>query len=283
MTFFIFGAGYTGKAFSLTQSMPVYGTTRDIAHFKTLKAANIIPLLFDGVNLSTSIIIALKRTTHLIISIASTAVGDPVLGLPNLWSKMPILQWIGYLSTVGVYGNHNGRWVDETAPCYTTLPRNKKRIEIEKSWQRFSRQYNIPLAILRLAGIYGPGRNAFVKLRKGKAHRIIKPGQVFNRVHVADIAGAINHLADNKCSGIFNICDNEPAFPQDVITFAARLLRMQVPPEIPFEKADIPSVIRSFYSDNKRVSNKLLLKTGYRLNYPDYRKALTLIWQTRDW
>ncbi|RCL00737.1 MAG: Nucleoside-diphosphate-sugar epimerase [Candidatus Tokpelaia sp. JSC189] len=283
MTFFIFGAGYSGRAFALTQSAPVYGTTRDPTHFGTLKAANVIPLLFDGVNLNTSLTSALEKTTHLIISIPPTAKEDIVLALSDLRNRVPALQWIGYLSTVGVYGNHDGRWINEAAPCQTTLPRNRKRIEAEKAWQRFARQHNIPLAILRLAGIYGPDRNAFVKLQQSKAHRIIKPGQVFNRIHVVDIAGAIKHLADNKHCGIFNICDNEPASPQDVVTFAARLIGVQAPPEIPFEKADISPMARSFYADNKRVSNELLIKTGYHLNYPDYRQALTAIWQAQDW
>lgn len=283
MTFFIFGAGYSGRAFALTQPVPVYGTTRDAAQFDTLKAANVIPLLFDGASLNAPVAAALAKTTHLVISIAPDAKGDPVLSLPDLQHRMPDLQWIGYLSTVGVYGDHDGRWIDETAPCRTTLPRNRKRIEVEKAWQLFAGQRNIPLAILRLAGIYGPGRNAFVKLQQGKAHRIIKPGQIFNRIHVADIAGAIKHLADTKQNGIFNICDNEPAPPQDVVTFAAHLMGIQPPPEIPFEKADITPMARSFYGDNKRVSNELLIKTGYHLHYPDYRQALTALWQSQHW
>lgn len=283
MTFFIFGAGYSGRVFALTQPAPVYGTTRDAAQFDTLKAANVIPLLFDGKSLNAPVVAALAKTTHLVISIAPDAGGDPVLALPDLQRKMPDLQWIGYLSTVGVYGDHGGRWIDETAPCRTTLPRNRKRIEVEKAWQLFAEQCNIPLAILRLAGIHGPGRNVFIKLQQGTAHRIIKPGQIFNRIHVADIAGAIKHLADTKQGGIFNICDNEPAPPQDVVTFAAHLMGIQPPPEIPFEKADITPMARSFYGDNKRVSNELLIKTGYHLNYPDYRQALTALWQSQHW
>jgi len=283
MTFFIFGAGYSGRAFALAQSTPVYGTTRDAAQFGALKAANVIPFLFHGKSLDALLAAALEKTTHLIISIAPDTRGDLILALPDLQQKIPNLQWIGYLSTVGVYGNHDGRWVNETAPCRTILPRNRKRIEVEKGWQHFAEKHNIPLAILRLAGIYGPGRNAFIKLQQGKAHRIIKPGQVFNRIHTADITGVIKHLADRKQNGIFNVCDNEPAPPQDVIAFAAGLMGIEPPPEIPFEKSGFNPMIHSFYGDNKRVSNELLLKTGYHPVYPDYRQALTSMWQSKHW
>lgn len=288
MTFFIFGAGYSGQAFAAAQKRPVYGTTRATARFDTLRAANIHPLLFNGRDLaspltSASLICALAKTTHLIISIPPDNQGDPVLALPGLRRLLPALQWIGYLSTVGVYGDHHGRHVDETAPCRATLPRNVRRIEAEKNWRHFADAHHIPLAVLRLAGIYGSGRNAFVKLRQGNAHRIIKPGQVFNRIHVADIAGAIQHLADKKRNGIFNISDDEPAPPQDVITFAAKLMNMEPPPEIPFEKASLSPMARSFYGDNKRVSNELLGKSGYHLLYSNYRRALTHMWQSQRW
>jgi len=283
MNFFIFGAGYSGRAFAMTRPAPVYGTTREATQFDMLNAANASPLLFNGESPGALLAAALEKTTHLIISIPPDERGDPVLAMPALRQMLPDLQWICYLSTVGVYGDHGGRWIDETAPCRATLPRNRKRIDVEKDWQRFADTHTVPLAILRLAGIYGPGRNAFVKLQQGKAHRIIKPGQVFNRIHVADIAGAINHLAATRQGGIFNICDHEPAPPQDVIIFAAGLMGIKPPPEIPLGKAALSPTARSFYSDNKRISNELLIKTGYHPVHPDYRQALTDMWQSRHW
>lgn len=284
MIFFIFGAGYSGMAFAMTQRVSIYGTVRNTAKIPIVKKANICPLLFNSVNLDPSLSEALAKTTHLIISIAPNSEGnDPVLALPRLRQSMPKLQWICYLSTVGVYGNHDGHWINETTSCHSILPRNKKRIAVEKDWQCFSKKYHIPLAILRLAGIYGPDRNVFVKLQQGNARRIIRPGQIFNRIHVADIAGAIKHLADKSQEGIFNICDNEPAPPQDVVTFAAKLMNIVPPTEISFERADLSPMAQSFYNDNKRVSNTLLRKSGYDLLYPDYREALTNMWQSKHW
>jgi len=283
MTFFIFGAGYSARSFASTQTAPVYGTTRHAAKCGALQAANIIPLLFDGAPPTAPLAAALAQTTRLIISIAPGSNGDPVLALPGLRQYLPRLEWIGYLSTIGVYGDHGGRWINETAPCQPSLQRNKIRLEVEKGWQAFAANHHVPLAILRLAGIYGPGRNAFVKLRDGTAHRIVKPGQVFNRIHVSDIAGAICHLADTRQGGIFNVCDDEPAPPQDVVTYAAKLMGVAPPPEIPFENAVLSSMARSFYGDNKRVSNELLRESGYHPLYRDYRQALTKMWQSKNW
>ncbi|RCL03857.1 MAG: Nucleoside-diphosphate-sugar epimerase [Candidatus Tokpelaia sp. JSC161] len=285
MIFFIFGGGYSGRAFAAKTSYPVYGTTRNPQQFSNLKKSNIRPLLFHNNQLDQSSLFAiLERITHLIISIPpSTNQEDPVLELPQFQKRIQNLQWICYLSTVGVYGNHNGHWVDERSICRTTSPYKKKRIDIENKWLLFSKKNNIPLAILRLAGIYGPGRNAFVKLRTKKAHLIIKEGQVFNRIHVADIAGAIKHLAHKKQIGTFNLCDNQPAPPQNVITFAAQLMGIKPPPEIPFEKANLDPITKSFYKDNKRVSNASIIRNGYNLLYPNYQQALTNMWHSNQW
>ncbi len=177
---------------------------------------------------------------------------------------MPNLRWIGYLSTIGVYGNHDGAWIDETAECKPRAGRSDNRREAEKEWEALAAKRGVPLAILRLSGIYGPGRNAFVNLANGTARRLIKPGQVFNRIHVDDIAGSLAHLARHETGGIFNVTDDEPAPPQDVVAYAAERMGVALPPEIPFETAELTPMARSFYGENKRVSNAKLKATGYR-------------------
>jgi nucleoside-diphosphate-sugar epimerase len=196
---------------------------------------------------------------------------------------MPALRWIGYLSTVGVYGDHGGAWVDEESECRPLPGRSASRIEVERAWQEKAAEAGVPAAVLRLSGIYGPGRNALANLDKGTARRIIKPGQVFNRIHVDDIAGALAHLATGETGGVFNVTDDEPSPAQDVIVFAAGLMGVAPPPEIPFEEAGLGPMARSFYGEVKRVSNARLKEAGYRLRHPDYRGALTAMWQEGNW
>jgi nucleoside-diphosphate-sugar epimerase len=157
------------------------------------------------------------------------------------------------------------------------------RVEAESQWLALGREMEVPVAIMRLAGIYGPGRNAFVKLGEGKARRIVKPGQVFSRIHVDDIAGATEMLALRGLGGIFNICDDEPAPPQDVIAHAASLMGVEPPPETPFEEAEMTPMARSFYGDNRRVSNAKLKAAGYELHHPDYRGSLERMWREGSW
>lgn len=283
MKFFIFGAGFSASAFARHCDAPVYGTTRSKEKFAQLRQNHIEPLLFNAAIDTASLSKPLSETTHLIISIAPDEYGDPVLRMPLLLNHMPKLEWISYLSTVGVYGGHQGAWVDEQAQCRPSLGRNQKRLEAEKEWQNFADQCNVPLAILRLAGIYGPSRNAFVKLQEGKTHCIIKPGQVFNRIHVDDIAGSLQFLAKNKQGGIFNISDDKPAPPQDVLAYAARLMNIAPPTEIPFDKAELSPVQRAFYGDNKRIANKKLKHAGYHLLFPDYENALDNMWRNNNW
>jgi nucleoside-diphosphate-sugar epimerase len=188
----------------------------------------------------------------------------------------PDLQCIIYLSSIGVYGDANGTWIDEDAPTEPNSARNRARVIVEQEWITFGTRAGKKVTILRLAGIYGPGRNALVNLRGGKARRIVKSGQVFNRIHVEDIARAIEAaFAANAPGGIFNITDDEPAPPQDVIAYAAELLGVEPPTEIPFESADLAPMARSFYSSNKRVSNRRLKEQlRVRLCYPTYREGL---------
>jgi len=284
--FFIFGAGYSAKAFARAnaQHAPVSGTTRAPEKFEALRSAGIEPLHFDGA-LSPKLGDALARTTHLIVSVAPDDAGDPVLNAAAdaLKAKIPALEWIGYLSTVGVYGDHGGAWVDETSACRPVSKRSVMRVAAEQEWLKLGREIGKPVAILRLSGIYGPGRNALANLEDGTARRLVKPDQVFNRIHCDDIAGALWHLSDNNLGGIFNVTDDEPAPPQDVVAYAAGLMGLTPPPEIPFETAQLSPMARSFYGENKRVANTAIKAAGYRFHYPDYRKAFDRMWADGTW
>jgi nucleoside-diphosphate-sugar epimerase len=282
---FIFGAGYSGKAFAGAneEKARIFGTTRTPEKLESLKQAGIAPLLFDGA-LTPEVGEALENTTHLVISVAPEEAGDPVLNAARLAiTAMPALRWIGYLSTVGVYGDYGGGWVDETAACRPVSKRSVMRVDAEQDWLELGREIGKPVAILRLSGIYGPGRNALVNLENGTARRLVKPGQVFNRIHCDDIAGALWHLAESNRGGIFNVTDDEPAPPQDVVTYAASLMGVAPPPEIPFETAQLSPMARSFYGENKRVANTAIKAAGYRFRFPDYRTAFDHMWASGDW
>jgi nucleoside-diphosphate-sugar epimerase len=285
--YFIFGAGYSGRAFGLANAgrAPVAGTTRSEERFPLLAASGIEPVLFDGTDLSPAVRGLLEETTHLIVSAAPDDSGDPVLNAARTFmaGQMPKLEWIAYLSTVGVYGDHGGAWVDETSACRPKSRRSVDRMKAEQDWLGLGAEIGKPVAILRLSGIYGPGRNAFANLENGTAKRLIKPGQVFNRIHVDDIAGALIHLADAGLGGAFNVTDDEPAPPQDVVTYAARLMGIEPPPELPFETAELTPMARSFYGENKRVSNTAIKATGFRFRFPDYRAAFDAMWADGSW
>lgn len=284
--FFIFGAGYSGKAFARgnEHGASILGTTRSPEKFEALRGAGIQPVHFEG-SLTAEIGEALRQTTHMIVSVAPDEAGDPVLNAVGdaIRGKMPALEWIGYLSTVGVYGDHGGAWVDETAECKPVSKRSVMRVAAEQAWLELGQETGQPVAILRLSGIYGPGRNALVNLEEGTARRLVKPGQVFNRIHCDDIAGALWHLADTNLGGIFNVTDDEPAPPQDVVAYAAGLMGIEPPPEIPFETAQLSPMARSFYGENKRVANAAIKAAGYRFRYPNYRVALESMWSDGDW
>lgn len=286
MKVFIFGAGFSGRAFGRLlagNGVTVTGTTRSPEKADALRGEGIKPCLFDG-TATPQLIAALQGTTHLVISIAPDEDGDPVLGaLRDAIAALPDLQWIGYLSTVGVYGNHDGAWVTEETECRPVSRRSVQRLAAETAWINFAAEIGKPLSILRLSGIYGPGRNAFVNLEQGKAKRLIKPGQVFNRIHVDDIARALDFLARGQADGIYNVTDDEPAPPQDVVEYACSLMKVDLPPALDFATATLSPMARSFYGENKRVSNAKLKQAGYAFVHSDYKTALTTMWIEGNW
>lgn len=288
MTLTIFGCGYSGKAIAEACNEllgSVAGTTRSPDKAARLKSIGIDAYIYGGGEPDASLTERLSETTHLVQSIAPGAEGDPLLqlGASRLRALMPKLEWVGYLSTVGVYGDHDGAWVDEETPCKPLSRRSVERVEAEEGWQAFSESTGLPVCILRLSGIYGPGRNGFVNLAEGTAKRIVKRDQVFNRIRVEDIGAATRFLAERKLGGIFNVTDNEPAPPQDVVTYAAELMGVPPPLETDFETAELSPMARSFYGENKRVSNAKIRALGFDFAYPDYRVSLENLWKCGNW
>jgi len=285
---FIFGLGFSANAIaaqSRSEFDRVCGTARSAEKVARIQSAGLEACEFDGETLSDSAKGQLASTTHLLISIGPGE-GDPVLTAMNgeLASLCPDLEWIGYLSTVGVYGNHDGNWVDEKTNPKPVSQRSIWRINAENAWTKAAKDAQVPLAIFRLSGIYGPGRNAFMTIEKGKSRRLVKPGQVFNRIHRDDIGKAVTLAIKQSASGIFNITDNEPAPPQDVVTYAHELMDREPPEEIDFETADITPMARSFYGENKRVSNaRSKSELGMRYDWPDYHTSLKRMWDEGSW
>jgi nucleoside-diphosphate-sugar epimerase len=286
-TLLILGAGFSGLAIARAARRAgwrVFGTTRSPERFDELRAAGAEPLVFDGEEWNRSLAEALSQATCLVASIAPGRSGDPAINTGRAaLVAAPRLQWIGYLSTVGVYGDRSGGWVDETSEPRPASKRSIDRLAAEIAWTALAVARETPIATLRLSGIFGPGRNALANLAEGTAKRVVKPGQVFNRIHVDDIAEATLFLAKKRAGGIYNVTDNEPAPPQDVVAFAAGLMGAEAPPEVPFSDAGLSEMGRSFYAENKRVSNRKLTSLGYRFRHPDYRTALSAMWANGSW
>ena len=269
-----FGHGFSARALTpllLDQGFAITGTTRSDDKAKALKATGVTPKIWPGADLREE----LASATHLLISAAPGADGDPVLNAlrEDITKHAPNLEWVGYLSTTGVYGDANGDWVDESSPLNPATKRGQMRVAAEADWQSIA---NLPLHIFRLAGIYGPGRGPFSKVRAGTARRIIKKGQVFSRIHLEDIAQILAaSIARPNPGAIYNMCDDDPAPPQDVIAHAAELLGMPLPLEVDFETAEMTPMARSFYAESKRVRNDLIKsELGVKLLFPDYRAGL---------
>ncbi|WP_186418259.1 SDR family oxidoreductase [Bosea sp. CS1GBMeth4] len=280
MKLVIFGLGYSAGFFArtaLARGWEVTGTVRSAQKAGELSRQGLHTLVFGGFAVSTALARALAEADAVLVSAQPDETGDPVLGaLADKLAAAETLRWIGYLSTIGVYGDHGGAWIDESAVCRPTSRRSRQRLEIERDWLAFGARSGKPVQIFRLAGIYGPGRNPITKLRAGTASRLVKPGQVFNRIHVDDIAGVLMASIERPRAGaIYNVTDDEPAPPQDVVGFAAEAAGLAPPPELPFDPARLSPMAASFYGENKRVSNALVKRElGYAFRYPDYRQAL---------
>ena len=273
-TLLSFGHGYSARALSrilLAQDWRVIGTTRNEDKAVGLMNDGIEPRIWPGADMAP----ALNGATHLLISAAPDDAGDPVLAAlhDEIAARAGQFEWVGYLSTTGVYGDHGGDWVDETTPLTPSTKRGIARVQAESAWATIP---DLPLHIFRLAGIYGPGRGPFAKVRAGTARRIIKADQVFSRTHVADIARVLAASIRNPNPGaVYNVCDNDPAAPQDVIGYAADLLGLPLPPAEDFEKAEMSPMARSFYAESKKVRNdRIKNELGVELLYPDYRSGL---------
>lgn len=280
MNLVIFGLGYSAGFFAraaLAQGWEVTGTVRSAEKAGRLSREGIHTLVFDGFAVSSALAAAVAQADAVLVSTQPDENGDPVLAaLADKLATAPELKWIGYLSTIGVYGDHGGAWIDESAECRPTSARSKLRLATDEAWLAFGERSGKPVQIFRLAGIYGPGRNAIAKLRAGTANRLVKPGQVFNRIHVDDIAGVLLASIEKPRAGaVYNVTDDEPAPPQDVVSFAAEAAGLTPPPETPFDANRLAPMAASFYSESKRVSNALVKREfGYSLRHPEYRSAL---------
>jgi nucleoside-diphosphate-sugar epimerase len=282
MNLLILGHGYSAAAMlamGRDRFDRVGVTTRDPARAQMLARQGLDAYVFDPASgiIDPRLADALMVAHALLVSIAPDGEGDPVLrALPV--ADAPSLRWIGYYSTVGVYGDHGGNWVDETTPCTPVSQRSRWRVAAEQSWSALASPERTVVA-MRLSGIYGPGRSYIDDLRAGTARRIVKPGQVFNRIHVADIAGATLAALDRShFGGPLNVTDDEPAPSPDVVAYGARLLGLEPPPAIPFEQASLSPMGRSFYAENKRVSNRRLREVyGYAPLYPTFREGLAAL------
>lgn len=266
------GHGYSAAALArllLPEGWTVAGTTRSAEKARALHDAGITPILWPG-----DLTEALARATHILASAAPDTGGDPFLrAAPQIAQAKP--EWVGYLSTTAVYGDHKGGWVDEDTPTTPASDRGRWRVMAEDQW----RATGLPVHVFRLAGIYGPGRGPFEKVRNGTARRIVKPGQVFGRIHVDDIAQILRaSIARPDPGATYNLTDDDPAPPEDVIAEAARLLGLPIPPAIPFDQAELTPMARSFYGESKRVRNDRIKRDlGVTLRHPDYRSGLAAL------
>ncbi|MGH6906498.1 MAG: SDR family oxidoreductase [Aestuariivirga sp.] len=275
-----FGLGFSAKALAArlaAKGWHITGTSRSAAGAAAIRAMGYNAFIFDGTAALPQQ--AFEGVSHIVVSAPPDTEGDPVLRryaklLATLASDV---KWLAYLSTTGVYGDRDGGWVSEESQLQPTTERGQRRLEAETAWQALG----LPVHLFRLAGIYGPGRNQLVALMEGTAKRILKPGQVFSRIHVDDVAGVLEASITKPNPGAaYNVCDDEPCPPQDVVSYAAKLLGLPEPPGIAFEGAQLSAMARSFYTESKRVSNVRMKKElGVRLRYPNYREGLAALLQ----
>jgi nucleoside-diphosphate-sugar epimerase len=289
-TLLCLGLGYSAQHYAAHHGgryARIIGTTRSEERAaelagRTFGGRRVEMIVFDGSTAGPALVEAVSQANVLLVSISPDDGVDPTLAhLRDAIAAAPGLAGIVYLSTIAVYGNHDGGWIDEDTPLTPALTRAEDRIEAERAWQALGAARGVPVAVIRIAGIYGPGQNALETVKSGRARRIVKPGQVFNRIYVGDLAdiidGAINLAFTRGAGGVFNAADDEPTAPGDPIAFAAGLLGVAPPPEIPFEEAKktMSPFAVSFYGESKRVRNSRIKSVlGVKLSYPTYREGL---------
>jgi nucleoside-diphosphate-sugar epimerase len=281
---FVFGLGFSALALAeclAAKGWRIAGTCRSADKRQALEARGFEVHPFDREHPLADVRSILAGTTHLLASVPPDGQGpsgDPVLDVhgADILALGRRLAWVGYLSTTGVYGDRSGGWVDETSALKPSGERGQRRVAAERGWLRLWQDHEIPVHLFRLAGIYGPGRNALDAVRSGTAKRVIKPGQVFSRIHVADIATVLEaSIARPHPGAAYNLCDDDPAPPAEVTEYACRLLGVEPPPAVPFDEAGLSPMARSFYDDNKRVRNdRIKRELGVVLAYPNYREGL---------
>jgi nucleoside-diphosphate-sugar epimerase len=277
---FCFGLGYTALALAralVDQGWRVTGTCREGSNADEARSMGLEIVIFDRDHPITDLDQRLGNVTHLLSSVPPGESGDPVLQAhgTSIAKAASKLQWIGYLSTTGVYGDRQGGWIDESSALTPSGERGQRRLDAETAWLALPQ----PAHLFRLAGIYGPGRSALDTVRAGKARRVVKPGQVFSRIHRDDIVQILlASFARPNPGAAYNVCDDDAADPAAVTTYACELLNVAPPPEVPFAEAQLSPMARSFYDDNKRVRNdRIKQELGVVLKYPDYRTGLTAL------
>jgi nucleoside-diphosphate-sugar epimerase len=274
-----FGLGFSARALAArlqARNWTISGTSRSDTGVREIELLGYRGLRFDGrTPLAAS---AFDGVSHVVISAPPDEAGDPVLNQHgrDLAARASTIRWLAYLSTTGVYGDRGGDWVDEDSLLSPITERGRRRLAAERQWLALHVNHGLPVHIFRLAGIYGPGRNQLMSVADGTARRIVKLGQVFSRIHVEDIATVLEaSMARPNPGAAYNVCDDAPCPPQEVIAYAAELLGHPLPPEIPFEMAELSPMARSFYAESKRVSNRRIkIELGVRLAYADYRAGL---------
>lgn len=281
MNLFCFGLGYCADYLSaklIKQGWQVSATCRTSEKAAVLEASGIRPVLLSGKKVTVT---DLGKADHILISVPPEQDGsDPVINFAGaaLAALQDQIKWVGYLSTTGVYGDHQGAWIDEETPAGLLSERGKRRVAVEAQWAATG----LPMHYFRLAGIYGPGRNSLRALQNGTARRVVKQGQVFSRIHLADITRILEASMANPNAGrAYSVCDDTPAPPQDVVTYAAELMGVSPPALQDFATAELSPMARSFYGENKRIrNNRIKDELGVSLEYPDYRAGLSALWES---
>lgn len=281
MNLFCFGLGYCADYLSaklIKQGWQVSATCRTSEKAAVLEASGIRPVLLSGKKVTVT---DLGKADHILISVPPEQDGsDPVLNFAEaaLAALQDQIKWVGYLSTTGVYGDHQGAWIDEETPAGLLSERGQRRVAAEAQWAATG----LPMHYFRLAGIYGPGRNSLRALQNGTARRVVKQGQVFSRIHLVDITRILEASMANPNAGrAYSVCDDTPAPPQDVVTYAAELMGVSPPALQDFATAELSPMARSFYGENKRIrNNRIKEELGVSLEYPDYRAGLSALWES---